>query len=104
MKTKCVSNNTKKFTLNALYDVIEVDGETMIAKDDLGRSRKCIPIHGGTMYRVSFCPRRGATFKVEKSQAQISEEKKPWYRRKENLTAAIFVGVILLVASVAFAA
>lgn len=104
MKTKCVSNNTNKFTIGNFYHVANVDGQDYVIKDDKGRMRKCLPIHGGTMYRITFSADRGAVLQVVKPQAEIDEAKKPWYKRKENLIPAIMTAVILLVATVAYVA
>lgn len=101
MKTKCVSNNTNKFTIGGFYDVVNVGGKEYIAKDDKGRARVCMPIHGGTFYRVTFAADRGATFQVLK---KVPDPAKPWYKRKENVIPAIFAAVILLVATVAYVA
>ena len=104
MKTKCVSNNTNKFTIGGFYDVVRVGEKDFIAADDKGRARPCMPIHGGTFYRATFAADRGAVFQVLKPQSEIDEAKKPWYRRKENIVPAIFTAVILLVATVAYVA
>lgn len=98
MKTKCVSDNSKKFTISGIYDVVKIGQQDYIAKDDTGRARVCAPIHGGSFYRVTFAADRGAVFQVLKTD---SDKGKKWYKRKENLIPAIFTAVILLVATVA---
>lgn len=54
MKTKCVSNNTNKFTIGNFYHVANVNGQDYVIKDDKGRMRKCLSVHDGAKYRVVF--------------------------------------------------